>query len=291
MSNTLSRIDFAIVPGVFDAFSAMLSEKLGAKAVYLSGGALTSSMGLPDIGLITLDELVSAVGRIRSAISIPLIVDADTGFGEAVNVWRTVRRLEAAGADAIQIEDQRMPKKCGHLDGKEVIPAEEMVHKVRAAVQARREALIVARTDSRAVNGFEDAEERAALYFDEGADVVFPEALRDAAEFTTFAKSASGPLLANMTEFGKTPLLPASFFREAGYRFVIFPVTSFRAAARAEEKAIRALLSEGSQEGVMSELMTRAEQYGVIRYDDYGKLDSSFSKPSGRGGAGRRGKD
>ncbi len=283
MSDRLSRLEFAVLPGVYDAFTAMLAERLGAKAIYLSGGALTSSMGLPDIGMITLDELSSSVRRIREAVDIPLIVDADTGFGEAVNVWRTVRMLERAGADGIQIEDQRMPKKCGHLEGKEVVPVEEMEQKVAAAVSARRNALIVARTDSRGVNGLDDAVERATLYFESGADVVFPEALTDTEEFGAFARLVKGPLLANMTEFGKTPFIKASVFRQLGYRYVIFPVTAFRAAARAEENAIKTILDEGTQEGIMDELMTRSEQYEVIKYSSYGDLDRSLASSRRRG--------
>ncbi len=289
MSNQLAKLEFAVIPGVYSPFTAMLAEKSGARAIYLSGGALTSSMGIPDIGLITLDELASAVSRIREAVDIPLVVDADTGFGEAVNVWRTVRVLERAGADAIQIEDQRMPKKCGHLEGKEVVPREEMVHKIRAAVRARKNALIVARTDSRAVNGLEDAIERASLYFEEGADVVFPEALTSREEFRSFAQTATGPLLANMTEFGKTPLIRASEFRKFGYRYVIFPVTAFRAAARAEEAVFKEILGKGTQSGIMDRLMSRSEQYEVIRYESYGELDRSLESGSGRRrGPGRR---
>lgn len=282
MSNRLSRLDFAVLPGVYNAFTAMLAEKLGARAIYLSGGALTSSMGIPDIGLVTLDQLVAAVRSIKDAVDIPLIVDADTGFGEPLNVWKCVRALERAGADAIQLEDQRMPKKCGHLDGKEVIPLDAMRQKIRAAVKARDSALIVARTDSMAVNGFDDAVERALAFFSEGADIVFPEALPGRREFGLFARKAGGPLLANMTEFGKTPLISAREFRKMGYRFVIFPVTAFRAAARAEERAISAVLKHGSQKSVMNELMTRSEQYDVIRYGDYTKMDSTFSRPRNR---------
>lgn len=277
MSNQLSRLDFAVVPGVYSAFTAMLAEKLGARAIYLSGGALTSSMGIPDIGLITLDQLASAVRAIKEVVSIPLIVDADTGFGEPLNVWKCVRALEGAGADAIQLEDQRMPKKCGHLDGKEVIPVDAMKQKIRAAVKARNHALVVARTDSNAVYGFDDAVERAQAYFSEGADIVFPEALTSRREFGVFAKRAGGALLANMTEFGKTPLITGNEFRRMGYRFVIFPVTAFRAAAKAEERALSAVLKHGTQKSVMTELMSRSEQYGVIRYSYYTRMDRTFS--------------
>lgn len=279
MSNPLSRVKFAIVPGVHNAFTAMMAERLGARAIYLSGGALTSSMGLPDIGLITLDELAQAVRSIRQAVGIPIIVDADTGFGGAVNVWRCVRVLEKAGADGIQIEDQRMPKRCGHLEGKEVIPAGEMAEKIRAAVSARRETLIIARTDARSVNGLGDAAERGRRYFSEGADIVFPEALVNGDEFELFARRVDGPLLANMTEFGKTPMIRAEEFKRYGYRYVIFPVTAFRAAARAAENAIATLLSKGTQSGIIPKLMTRAEQYDVIHYQEYSTMDRKFAGP------------
>jgi len=265
------------VPGVFNPFTALLAERVGFKAVYLSGGALTSSMGLPDIGIIDMYELADMVRRIREVTEIPMIVDADTGFGEALNVYRTVRVLERAGADAIQIEDQRLPKKCGHLDGKEVIPHNEMVSKIKAAVRARREAKIIARVDSRAILGLRDAIERAKAYLEAGADIIFPEALQSKEEFREFSREVNAPLLANMTEFGKTPLITAQEFREMGYTYVIFPVTIFRVAAKAMEDALRVLLAEGTQKNLMDKMMTRKQQYEVIRYDYYEKLDKELA--------------
>ena len=276
MSDLLNK-QFIVIPGVFNAFTALQAERAGFEAVYLSGGALTSSLGLPDIGLVTLKELSSAVSQIREVTDIPLIVDADTGFGGPMSVWRTIRTLEHSGADAVQLEDQKMPKRCGHLDGKELINTDEMNEKIRAATDARRNTLIIARTDARADEGMDGAIDRANSYVENGADIIFPEALIDRSEFSEFAKSVRSPLLANMTEFGKTPLIPASFFRKAGYRYVIFPVTTFRASAKAAEDALSALREEGTQKGMMSRLMTREEQYEILRYHDYELKDASFA--------------
>ena len=256
MSQVLKESDFLIVPGVFNPFTAILAKKVGFKAVYLSGAALTSSYGLPDIGLITLDEVAEMIRRIKEVADIPIIVDSDTGFGEAINVYRTVRVLEKAGADAIQIEDQRMPKKCGHLEGKEVVEPLEMVQKIKAALKARRDALIIARVDSRGVIGLDDAIERAKIYLEAGADIIFPEALTSKEEFAKFAKEVKAPLLANMTEFGKTPYIKAQEFREMGYKYVIFPVTIFRVAAKAMKDALEVLLKEGTQVNLLDKMIT-----------------------------------
>lgn len=276
MSDLLKK-RFTVIPGVYSAFTALQAEKAGFDAVYLSGGALTSSMGIPDIGLITLSELSGMVAQIREVTDIPVVVDADTGFGGPVSVWRTVRTLEKAGADAVQLEDQKSPKRCGHLEGKELVTTEEMNEKIRAALAARKNALIIARTDARAVEGMDGAIDRAHSYVENGADIIFPEALLSTSEFSLFSKAVRSPLLANMTEFGKTPLIPASFFREAGYRYVIFPVTTFRAAAKATASALIALKKDGTQKGIMDRMMTRDEQYAVLRYHDYEAMDASFS--------------
>ena len=278
MSEVLRKADFLIIPGVFNPFTALLAEKVGFKAVYLSGAALTSSFGLPDLGVITLDEVAEMVRRIREVTNIPIIVDADTGFGEAINVYRAVKVLEKAGASAIQIEDQVLPKKCGHLEGKEVVTPKDMIAKIRAAVKARRDMLIIARTDARGVNGLQDAIERAKLYLEAGADVIFPEALENKEEFAIFAKEVKAPLLANMTEFGKTPLITASEFKEMGYKYVIFPVTIFRVAAKAMKEALEVLLKEGTQKSLMDKMMTRKEQYEVINYYFYESLDKELAK-------------
>ena len=276
MSNILDN-DFLSVPGVYNPFSALLAKRKGFRAVYLSGGGLTASMGLPDLGVITLTELASMVRAIHEITDIPIIVDADTGFGETLNVYRTVKLLEEAGASAIQIEDQVSPKRCGHLNGKEVVPRDNMVEKIRAAEAARDNALIIARTDARAVNGVDDALARAKTYVKEGADIVFPEALLDRDEFRHFAENTDFPLLANMTEFGKTSFIKAEEFRKMGYRIVIFPVTLFRIAAKAMDDALEALMKDGTQEGIINNMMTRKEQYDVINYDFYQNFDSTIA--------------
>ncbi|BFH72291.1 methylisocitrate lyase [Sulfurisphaera javensis] len=278
MSEVLRKADFLIIPGVFNPFTALLAEKVGFKAVYLSGGALTSSLGLPDLGIITLDEVAEMVRRIREVTDIPIIVDADTGFGEAINVYRAVKILEKAGANAIQIEDQVLPKKCGHLEGKEVVTPKDMVVKIKAALKARKDMLIIARTDARAINGLQDAIERAKMYLEAGADIIFPEALESKEEFATFAKEVKAPLLANMTEFGKTPYITANEFKEMGYKYVIFPVTIFRVAAKAMKDALEVLLKEGTQKPLLDKMMTRKEQYEIINYYYYENLDKQLAK-------------
>src|SRR5206468_3379874 len=199
------------LPGVFNALVARIAERLGFRAVYLSGAALSASYALPDVGLVTLSELVSAAQAITQATTLPLICDADTGFGEALNVERTVLQLESAGVAGIHLEDQQMPKRCGHLSGKALVEPEAMAAKLRAAVAVRRDPdfFLIARTDARGVSGFADAVRRANLYRAAGADAIFAEALETPEEFAAFAKEVPGPLLANMTEFGKSPLLDA----------------------------------------------------------------------------------
>lgn len=276
----LKENDIIVAPGVFNPAVALLAERMGFQAVYLSGAALTGSLAMPDLGIITLTELSMFTSYISRVISIPVIVDADTGFGEVINVQRTVRELEAAGAAAIQIEDQVLPKKCGHLSGKKLIPPEEMVKKIIAAVEARKKnTVIIARTDARAVEGLEAAVERAKLYVEAGADVIFPEALRSLEEFKAFAKALPGvPLLANMTEFGKTPYLTVDQFREAGYKIVIFPVTTFRYAMGAVREALEVLKREGTQKSLLDRMMTRWEFYELIGYKTYEERDSKIAE-------------
>lgn len=272
--------EIIVAPGVFNPATALLAERMGFQAVYLSGAALTGSLAMPDLGIITLSELANFTSYITRVISIPLIVDADTGFGEAINVQRTVRELEAAGAAAIQIEDQVLPKKCGHLTGKKLIPAEEMVKKIIAAVEARKkETVIIARTDARGVEGLKAAIERAKMYVEAGADVIFPEALKSYDEFKEFAKALPGvDLLANMTEFGKTPYLTVEQFKEAGFKIVIFPVTTFRYAMGAIREALEVLKREGTQKGLLDKMMTRWEFYELIGYKTYEEIDSRIAE-------------
>lgn len=282
LMDLIEENDIIVAPGVFNAAVALLAEKMGFKALYLSGAALTGSMAMPDLGLITLDELASATRYITRVVRVPLIVDADTGFGEAINVQRTVRELELSGAAAIQIEDQVMPKKCGHLSGKQLIPVEDMVKKIMAAVEARRDALIIARTDARGVEGLEAAIERAQVYVEAGADIIFPEALTSKEEFREFSRRIKAPLLANMTEFGKTPYISVDEFRELGYKIVIFPVTTFRAAMRAAREVLEHLLYKGTQADILDRLMSRSEFYDLIGYSEYEQRDSSIASRASR---------
>ena len=264
------------VAGVFNPLSALIAEQVGFRALYFSGAAFSASLGIPDIGLFTLDELTTAVRWVTRATSLPLIVDADTGFGETLNVYRTVNDLEAVGAAAIQIEDQVMPKRCGHLDGKQIVPAEEFVAKIRAATEARNSFLIIARTDSKAVYGMDESVRRGKLYLDAGADIIFPEALESEVEFAEYARRVDAPLLANMTEFGKTPYLTVQQFHALGYKLVIFPVTSLRIAAHAMKRAMSETLSLGTQQSFVGDMQTRAELYELIRYSEYERMDGLF---------------
>ncbi len=265
-------------PGVFNGLTALLAAAAGAPALYLSGAAFSASMGLPDVGLFTREELVDAVSQIARVVSTPVIVDADTGFGGPLEVMRTLRELEDAGAAAMQIEDQLDPKRCGHLAGKRVSELEAMLEKVRAAVAARRSTLIVARTDARATDGFDEAVRRGRAFREEGADVVFPEALETEEEFGAFAEAVPGPLLANMTEFGRGPRLDVARLRELGYAIVIFPVSAARVAARQVRSFYVELLRDGTQASWLERMLTRDELYDLIRYDDYAELDRSVSR-------------
>jgi methylisocitrate lyase len=265
-------------PGVFNGLTALLAAEAGARAVYLSGAAFSASMGLPDVGLFTREEVVRAVAQIARAVATPVLVDADTGFGAPLDVMRTVRELEDAGAGAVQIEDQLDPKRCGHLAGKRVSELEAMLEKVRAAVAARRSTLVVARTDARATHGFDEAVRRGRAFREAGADVVFPEALETLEEFGAFADAVPGPLLANMTEFGKGPRLDVARLGELGYAIVIFPVSAARVAARQVRSFYADLLRDGTQAGWLDRMLTRDELYELIRYDDYAELDRSVSR-------------
>lgn len=265
-----------VLPGAFNALSAMQIERAGFDAVYVSGAALAAVRGLPDIGLLSMTEVVSDAATIANAVAIPALADADTGFGPSLSVMRTVRELERAGLSGIQLEDQDMPKKCGHLPGKRLVSRAEMVGKIKAAVEARLDPdfFIVARTDARAVEGIAAAVERAKAYVDAGADAIFPDALESAEEFQTFARQLAKtglkvPLVANMTEFGKTPFLRVSEFEEIGYRLVLFPVTALRIAAKAIETMLTELKSAGTQHAFLERMQTRQQLYELLRYDQY----------------------
>ncbi len=267
------------LPGVFNPFVARLAERIGFRAVYLSGGALSAGNGVPDIGLLTLTEFVQAAQLTAQATNLPLLCDADTGFGEALNVERTVRLFETAGVAGIHLEDQEMPKRCGHLSGKSVVPADVMAAKIRAATAARldKDFVIIARTDAKGVTGFDDAVRRARLYLEAGADAIFPEAMESREEFERFAAAMPGAvLLANMTEFGKSPLLDVRTLGAIGYRLVLFPLTAFRVAMRAAEDTLRDLLEHGTQRSSVPKMQTRQQLYDVLGYTGYEERDRAY---------------
>lgn len=270
--------DTIAIPGVFNPLTARVAERLGFQAIYLSGGALSASYGVPDVGLLSVTEFVDEARRICQASSLPLLCDADTGFGEALNVERTVRLFEAAGAAGIHLEDQQLPKRCGHLSGKQLVPPEVMVAKIRAATAARkdRDFVILARTDARSVEGFDGAVARARLYLQAGADGIFPEALENEAEFARFAREIPAVLLANMTEFGKSPILDIPTLRSLGYRLVLYPLTAFRSAMKATANTLALLASEGHQRAAIPTMMTRAELYDLLDYRGYEERDQRF---------------
>ena len=272
-----------VAPGVFSPAVAKLAEKKGFKALYFSGAGFSNLLALPDLGMTTLSEVVQAARQITSQVDVPLVVDADTGFGEALNVARTVEQLKAAGAAAIHIEDQVLPKRCGHLQGKELVDPDEMVKKIISAKEASgNDIMIIARTDARTVAGIDAAVERAGIYSRAGADMIFPEALESRAEFAEFRRKISLPLMANMTEFGRTPYMTADEFDDLGYDLVIFPVTAFRAMMKAVEGTLVRLKEEGTQKGMLDSLMTRSEFYDLIDYYKYEEADGKALKAARR---------
>ena len=267
------------VPGAPNALVGRLIEEMGFPAMYLSGAALSAGvLALPDIGLFTLTELVQQVQYLTGRVTIPIIVDADTGFGDTANVERTVAELERAGAAAIQLEDQELPKRCGHLSGKTLVAAEAMCAKLRAAAAARvdESTVIIARTDARGADSLEVAIQRAKQYIDAGADWIFPEALASRDEFQTFATAIAVPLVANMTEFGKSPLLGFSELAEMGYRVVLYPVTLLRVAMKAVETTLSILAADGTQRELLDLMQTRQELYDLLEYDSYEARDREY---------------
>lgn len=268
------------VPGVFNALVAKMAEQLGHEAIYLSGGALSAAYGVPDVGLITLTEFVNEARTIARATTLPLLCDADTGFGEALNVERTVQMFEDAGVAGIHLEDQVLPKRCGHLSGKSLVGAEAMAAKIRAAVAAKRDPdfVIIARTDARGVQGMEEAIRRAKIYLQAGADAIFPEALEDPDEFAEFAKAVDAPLLANNTEFGRSPNLTVEAFGALGYSMVLFPLTAFRAALKAARDTLGDLKTLGHQRDRLPQMLSRAELYDLLGYKDYEARDQTYFK-------------
>jgi len=259
-----------MMPGVPNASMARQVERLGFHAVYVSGaGMANATAGVPDIGLLTLTEVAQLAGYIARAVKIPAIVDADTGFGGSENVARTIRELEASGLAGCHIEDQEFPKRCGHLAGKSLIDIDEMTERIKAAVAARHDPdfMIIARTDARGVEDFDRTIDRAKRYMKAGADAIFPEALQNAEEFRDFAKKIDVPLLANMTEFGKSPLLSFTELAGFGYRMVIFPQSAFRVSMKASEGLLRALKERGTQKEWLDQMQTRQELYQLLDYD------------------------
>jgi methylisocitrate lyase len=272
----LGRPGILRMPGAHNGLAALQASAAGFEALYLSGAAMSASMGLPDLGLITLEEVCFFVRQIARAAKLPLLVDGDTGFGEALNVMNTVRCLEDAGAAAVQIEDQLLPKKCGHLNDKKLADPREMSAKVAAARKARRDLMIVARTDGAADEGMDGAVARAEMYLAAGADIIFPEALTNAEMFREFAKRVKAPLLANMTEFGRTPFFTASEFAEMGYRIVIWPVSALRVANKAQEELYAALKRDDGAQNFLHRMQTRTELYATIKYHEFEELDSTL---------------
>jgi len=265
------------MPGAFNPLSAKLIERKGFDGVYVSGAVLSADLGLPDIGLTTLTEVAGRSRQVARATELPVIADADTGFGEPINLARTVQELEDAGVAGLHVEDQVNPKRCGHLDGKQVVDVDDAVRRVRAASTARRDPdfLVMARTDVRAIDGIDAAVDRARRFVDAGADAVFPEALTSLAEYETLRRAVDVPLLANMTEFGKTPLFTVTQLADVGVNLVIWPVSLLRRAMGAAERALDGLMAEGTLESQLPHMQHRADLYDLVDYAGYTAFDSS----------------
>ena len=282
----IARKSLLIAPGAFDGLSARLVEQAGFAAVYLSGGAVARGAGFPDLGLMTLSEVIERARQVVAAVKIPVIADADTGYGNALSVVRTVREFERAGVAAIHIEDQVTPKRCGHLDGKEVIPREEMEEKVRAALDARSDPdfILIARTDARAVQGVDDAIARARAFVRLGADAAFVEAAESEAELERIARELKGvPLIVNMTRGGKTPLLPAARLEAMGYRVAIFPSDTQRAAMHAMQETLAVLKRDGSTDAVDDKMVSFKERDRIAGLGEWEKMEKDYL-PKGRRG-------
>ncbi|MDT0433335.1 MULTISPECIES: methylisocitrate lyase [unclassified Streptomyces] len=274
------------MPGALNPLTARLIQETGFDAVYLSGAVLAADLGLPDIGLTTSAEIAARAQQTARVTDLPVLVDADTGFGEPMNAARTVQLMEDAGLAGLHLEDQVNPKRCGHLDGKTVAPRAEMVRRVRAAVDARRDPdfLLMARTDARSVEGLPAAIDRARAYVDAGADAIFPEALADVSEYEAFRAAVDVPLLANLTEFGKTPLLDTATLENLGYNIALYPVTLLRIAMGAVEDGLRTLAAEGTQKSLLPRMQTRSRLYELLGYEEYAAFDSAvfdFTLPPG----------
>ncbi len=273
----LNRGGILRLPGAHNGQAALQAKAAGFEALYLSGAAMTASMGLPDLGIITVDEVCFFIRQLARSSGLPLLVDGDTGYGEALNVMHMVRAFEDAGAGAVHIEDQLLPKKCGHLNDKKLADPRDMAAKVAAAAKARRHLTIIARTDAAASEGLDGAVARARLYIEAGADAIFPEALHTAEMFRAFAEAMPGvKLLANMTEFGRTPFFTAAEFEAMGYAMVIWPVSSLRVANKAQAELYAAIARDDGAHNMVERMQTRAELYETIDYAGYEALDSSI---------------
>ena len=266
------------IPGTHDAMAALVAKNEGFTALYLSGAAYTASRGLPDLGIITSTEIADRARDLVRATNLPVLVDIDTGYGGFLNTARTAREMAEANVAAVQIEDQQLPKKCGHLNGKHLVSIEEMVQKIKVIKETAPTLFVVARTDARSVEGLEASLARATAYIEAGADAIFPEALQSEEEFRLFTEKVSAPVLANMTEFGKTPYYTAEEFAEMGIQIVIFPVTSLRAAAKAYENIFKVIKEHGTQKDILSSMQTRKELYETISYYKFEDLDSEMAK-------------
>ncbi len=264
-------------PGAFNPLSATLIQDKGFDGVYISGAVLANDLGLPDIGLTTLTEVAARAGQIARMTDLPCIVDADTGFGEPMNVARSIQELENAGLAGCHIEDQFNPKRCGHLDGKNVVDLDTASKRIRAAADARRDPnfLIMARTDIRAVDGLAAAQDRSRALVDAGADAIFPEAMKDLTEFAAIRAAVDVPILANMTEFGKSELFTAAQLASVGVSMVIYPVTLLRSAMGAAERTLDAIKTNGTQESAVGQMLTRARLYELVDYESYNQFDTS----------------
>ena len=275
----LARRNLLVAPGAFDGLSARLVEQAGFETVYLSGGAVARSAALPDLGLMTMSEVIERARQVVAAVKIPVLADADTGYGNALSVVRTVREFERAGVAAIHIEDQVTPKRCGHLDGKEVIPQEEMKDKIRAALEARSDPdfIVIARTDARAVNGLDDAIARARAFVALGADAAFVEAAESEAELEKIARELKDvPLIVNMTRGGKTPLLPASRLEAMGYRVAIYPSDTQRAAMKAMQETLAVLKRDGSTDAMDDKMVSFKERDRIAGLEEWEKVEKDY---------------
>ncbi|MFZ0498694.1 MAG: methylisocitrate lyase [Steroidobacteraceae bacterium] len=274
----VSRGGIVRLPGAYNGLAALQAKRQGFEALYLSGAAVSASMGLPDLGIITVEDVCFFIRQVSRASALPVLVDGDTGYGEALNVMQMVRAFEDAGAAAVHIEDQLLPKKCGHLNDKKLAAPEDMAAKIAAAARARRHLYIIARTDAAASEGLDGAVARAKRYLAAGADAIFPEALTTAEMFREFARRVNAPLLANMTEFGRTPYFTAAEFEAMGYRMVIWPVSALRIAAKAQEQLYATIRHEDGPRSLIGQMQTRQELYETISYSDYEALDASIVK-------------